>query len=251
APPPPPTNPPSRHPAPRLHPAARPGPPPLHRPPVRPHPAPPLGADDRRGVGLPPPPPPRLRQRRHRPSHGRRPRPPGRHLPRGHAQAPGGGRRRPRALEGAAVRIRQARHRLPHLPPLGERGPVGAPAAPGLRQERRPHPAGGRPALPGVLRLPPRHQAAGAARHRPRPPPRPVLRPARAVAVAAGPGFVRNLHPRDPARAGARAGRAAPRPRRRLEAPLAPAAPRLAPFPPDAPLRRRPRPHHPRHGTGV
>jgi transposase len=27
--------------------------------------------------------------------------------------------------------------------------------------------------------------------------------------------------------------------------------PRLGPFPPDAPLGRRPRPHHPRHGTGV
>jgi hypothetical protein len=27
--------------------------------------------------------------------------------------------------------------------------------------------------------------------------------------------------------------------------------PRLGPLPPDAPLRRRPRPHRPRHGTGV
>jgi transposase len=43
---------------------------------------------------------PRHRQRRRRPPHGRRPGPPGRRLPRGHAQAPEGGRRRPRALEG-------------------------------------------------------------------------------------------------------------------------------------------------------
>ena len=108
--------------------------------------------------------------------------------------------------------LRQARHRLPPVPPLGQAGPLDQ-AAPGAGRRRPPRHR--RPPPPGKLDLPhvsPRLAPARRAGHGPRPPPRLPLGAARPLLAAARPGFVRTGLLQAPRRH-------APRPRARVAGP--------------------------------
>ena len=123
----------------------------------------------------------------------RPPRPRPARAPRRHllARRPHPARPRAPALGRPARALRQARHRLPPVPPLGQAGPLDQ-APPGAGRPRPPRHHD--PPPPGKLDLPrlsPRLAPARRARHGARPPPRLPFRPARPLLAAARPRFVR------------------------------------------------------------